>query len=511
MLKKIFIGLLFLAGMLNTVAQNISARIIDANTSENLSHASIVVNDTENLVSNEDGYFTISDKYTDDALFSISFLGYKSVLVTLSEIKKSNYIVKLQPGSFELETVYVSNTSMSVDSIMANVKRNLPKNYRWDNKANSKKIFYREGLAFKPINLKAEMTSAEGYTKKQLTDANTELKVFTNELISHPPQEFTDMLCNYYMASKMYKEKLYPVTKFNVIKAIQLKDRSRGVDLNEMEKMASGILFKHLDTHKYYRIKSGLLGTRDTVIANGAFYESKKYRVNTIQEDAVKKKLNLAKNKVTSFVNKSNLQSTKFDFITLQEFYDYSFAGTTQSENNTSVYIIKFSPKKRKGKYTGTLYVSEKDYAVIRADYTLGEGKKLGGVNLKFLFGVKQSENLSRGTLIFKEKKSGEGYNLQYGSVTTGQYVYVNRPLKFLEIAQDDKHYVAFDLKVEANVEEKEEYFMMAQEEITEADFDKVTDSDFEYMQLSNYNPAIWKEYGGIEPMEEMKKFKTIE
>ncbi|PZR13838.1 MAG: hypothetical protein DI539_19085 [Flavobacterium psychrophilum] len=504
MLKKILACVFILAGFLNVSAQNITAKIIDSVTSESLSHASIVINDTENLVSNADGYFTIADKYTDDALMNISFLGYKSMLLTLGELKKNNLTVRLQPGIFELETVYVSNTKINADSIMASVKRNLSKNYKFASKPNEKKIFYREGLAFKPIKLKAEMTGAEGYTKKQINEANTELKAFTAQLVSHPPQEFMDMLTNYYTGTKIYKEKPIPATKFEVIKAVQLKDKSRAIDLNDMEKMASGILFRHLDNNKYYRIKSGLLGTRDTVVANGAFYESKKYQID-------KNKVNIASRKVSSFISTSTLQSYKLDFVIKQELYEYSYAGTTQATNNESVFIIKFRPKKRKGKYAGTLFISEKDYAVLRTDYTLGEGKTLSGVNLKFLFGVKQSENVSKGTLIFKEAKTGEGYRLQYSSIEEGQYVYVNRPLKFLEIADDDKHYVAFDLKVEANIAEKKECFIISDSEISQSDFDNIKYKEFDYIEIDHYNPDIWKEYSILEPLEEMKNFKTIE
>lgn len=485
-------------------AQNVTAKIIDSEDNHGLAYASIQINDTENLISNAEGYFTIPQKTAEDAFFSVSFLGYKTVNVTFRELKENNLMIKLQPGNFELETVYISNIKVNADSIMAAVKRNLKNNYKPTGKPAKNTIFYREGQAFKPVKLKAEMTGATGYKKQQLNDANAELNAFTSQLLSHPPQEFTDMLCNYATATKIYKEKPVPASRFEVIKAVQLKDRTRSVDLDEMEKMASGVLFKHLDPTKYYRIKSGLFGTQDTVIATGAFYESKRYVTN-------KSKLNDARNKVISFMGTGSLQNSKTEFVNKQELYEYTLAGTTMAANNESVYIIKFRPKKRKGKYTGTLYVSEKDYAVVRADYMLGEGKTLGGVNLKFLLGIKQSENISKGTLIFKERSPGAGYYLQYGSIETGQYIYVNRPLKFIEIGKEEKHKVAFDLKVEANEVGKEEYFVMSRSDISEADFDKIKESDFDYIQLSNYDPNIWKEYNGIEPLEEMKQFRTVE
>jgi hypothetical protein len=135
----------------------------------------------------------------------------------------------------------------------------------------------------------------------------------------------------------------------------------------------------------------------------------------------------------------------------------------------------------------------------------------LGGVNLKFLLGVKQSENVGKGTLIFKERAEGGGYYLQYASVKTGEYTYINRPLKFIEITNVEKDVVAFELKVEANTQKKQEYFNMSRSEISQSEFDAVKEKDFKYLQLDSYNPNIWKEYTAIEPLEEMKKFKATE
>lgn len=511
MIRNFLICFFALLGIVSGTAQNITGKIVDARDGQALPYAGITINGTENIIGNGEGHFTIPEKHPDHSSLVISYLGYKNAEITIGQLKQ-NSTVKLQPGAFELETVYVTNSSINADTIMAAVKRNLKHNYKAAGDPLKTKVFYREGLAFKPINLKAKITQSTGHKKKELGEANAELNAFTNSLMSHPPQEFTDMLSNYYTAMKPYKdkegkEKQGIVSKFEVVKALQLKDKSRGIDLDEMEKMASGILFKHLDTSKYYRVKSGLFGTQDTVIAKGTFYEdhqTRKYAKNNT-------KLNTARNKVTSFMWENSLQSSKFEFINNQELYDYNYAGTTETGNNESVLIIKFSPKKRKGKYAGTLYVSEKDYAVVRAEYVLGEGKTLGGVNLKFLLGIKQSDNVSRGTLIFKETAPGKGYYLQYGSVETGQYIYINRPLKFKEITEGDKHEVAFDLKVEANVTEKEEYFIMSKNAIDIAEFDQVKESDFEYSQTDNYDPKVWKEYSGIEPLEEMKHFRSVE
>src|SRR5690606_18350046 len=128
-----------------------------------------------------------------------------------------------------------------------------------------------------------------------------------------------------------------------------------------LQAKVSEIVFKHLDSTKFYRIKSGLFGTRDTVLyAKGYKPKKDKQKASTTSS---------AKSGVMTLMAYSSLaHSIDLDFVIKQELYEYTYEGLTQSQDNEWVYIIKFAPAKRKGKYMGTLYISEKDYAIVRAD-----------------------------------------------------------------------------------------------------------------------------------------------
>ena len=504
MTRNLFIYLFALLGIQAAIAQNITAKVADAESGEGLPYANIEING-ENIVSNAEGSFAIPQKNSaDDVLVNVSFLGYHSTSATVAEIKANQFTVKLKPGFFELETVTISNVKPNGDSIIVAVKRNLANNYRRATEPSKNMLFYRETNFFMPVKLNVEITKSTGYTKETLKSTNNQLKAFTSNLVSHPPKEFKELICNYYTALKTDKGNTWTYGKFDVVKGIKIKDKNRAVSINEMQEKASGILFQHLDTTKYYRIKSGLFGSRDTIpIGRGATKKGKK-KVKTSE-------LTSATSELYGVMNNANFtNSNKYDFVTNHELYNYFYEGAVQS-GNQYVYVLRFSPKKSKAKYTGTLYVSDTDYAVVKADYQLAEGKTLGGVNLKFLLGVKQSENVSKGTLIFKERAEGAGYFLQYASITTGEYIYLNRPLKFIEITDVEKDVVAFELKVEINMQNKQEYFNMSQAAITEAEFDATKEKEFSYLQLDSYDPNIWKEYSAIEPLEEMKKFKAVE
>jgi hypothetical protein len=362
-------------------------------------------------------------------------------------------------------------------------------------------IFFREITNFKPSILDVAIDKSTGFSKESLKKANAQMNAFTSKLITQPPREYVDILCNNYSYLTTKDDKPYFLSKLEVLKATKLKNENSSTSLDDLQKSATDIILKHLDSTKYYRVKSGLFGSRDTISLRKDFNKKKKTKSN---------QLTATKANLSSFQIENNITNvTKFDFIHEPEAYNYIFEGATYTNENEFVYVLSFKPKKSRAKYKGKLYISETDFAVIRADYKLEDGKKVSGVNLKLLLGIKAIENISNGTVIYKNSPVGNGYYLQYASHESGQYIYINRPLKFIELTDEDKDVVAFDLKVEGNFIEKQEYLNMNRTESSEASIGKVTEDDFNFINIKSYDPKIWKDYNGLEPLEEMKQFKA--
>ena len=77
------------------IAQNIKGKIIDATTQESIPYANIRVNDSENLVSNAEGFFTLSESNSSEQTkLSISYLGYANQQINVADLKKSNFIIQ---------------------------------------------------------------------------------------------------------------------------------------------------------------------------------------------------------------------------------------------------------------------------------------------------------------------------------------------------------------------------------------------------------------------------------
>ena len=506
-MKQILINLLFVFfGLYQGFSQINTGQIVDSKTGESIPYANIQVNNKESLISNADGFFSVSEINNEDsAVLEISYLGYVSSRVTLSQLKKQQNIIKLESGVIELTAVDVSKSKPNAYSIMTAVKQNLERNYKNQNLPSKEVLFYRESNSFKPEKFDMEITKSTDFTKKSLKLANAELNSFNSSLILHPPKEFTDVLCNYYRNTKTDNNQNVLLSKIEVIKATKLMDEHHSANVDDLEQTATKMLLKYLDSTKYYRVKSGLFGTRDTVSLRKDFYKNKKNRDKRTQ-------IVSANSSLRSFMSKNNfLLNNKLDFVTRSELYEYHYEGAIYNSNNEFTFILTFKPKRNRAKYTGKLYISEIDYAVVRADFTLAEGKTVKEFNMKLLLGVKSAENVSKGTLIFNRNESGAGYYLRYASREKGFSFYVNRPLKFIELSDDEKDVLAFDIKLEGTSSNKREVLNISRTEITNIAFSEVIEKNFKPINLKKYDSSLWKGITTIEPLEEMKQFKSVD
>lgn len=507
-MQKINFSLLLLVLSLQfSIAQNIKGKIIDINTRESIPYANILINKSESIISNAEGNFTLSENNSqDNTVLLISYLGYANQELTISSLKNKDFTITLTPSIFELNDVTVSNKIPNPNEIMANVKANLANNYKSDGSPAKDLLFYRNSENFNPKLIEVEIDKSPGFTKQALVKVNSDLKNFSNGLIRNPPKEFTDILCNYYTTNTTKEGKTSFLSKLDVLKATKLKNEGSAVSSEELEKKAMNMMLQHLDSTKFYRIKSGLFGSRDSISMRKDWNQKRDQK----KSKEVRNQLTATKMNLNSFLIGNNFaQSEKYNFIKKPELYDYTYEGTTYTAENEFAYILSFKPRRSKAKYVGKLYISENDYAVLRAEFVLDEGEKLNSLNLKLLLGIKVAENKSKGTIIYKKKREGNGYYLQYATIEKGQYFYVSRPLKFIELTREDKDVLSLDIKVEGNSSSKIEFLNLSRSSIAASEITKIKEDDFKYITIKSYDPKIWKDYNAIEPLEEMKRFKA--
>lgn len=481
-------------GTLTTFSQQIVGKIIDGKTKDAVPFSTIQFDEFNGVISNAEGFYNFSiDNFNDTTVFTVSSLGYLTQNLTLQQLKSKNYTIALDEAINELDPVHITNRLPSVDSIMRRVQARLKQNY---NSTLTKHTFFsRQTTFFKPNDVVVEIDKSSGFSKKQLQDANIQLDSLSKRWINSPPsQEFTDILGEFYNLDAA-------INKFNVTKATKLMDVRNQSSFDNMQKKAAKVILKHLDVNATYKLKTGLFKIEDSL----SLKEEKKK-----QEESVPNLIGV-KASANQFLKEHSFGSASLlDFVTDISIYDYSIKDLTYTDGKP-VFIIYFEPRKNRAKYTGNLYVSEEDYAVLRVDYKFAKGKKGESINLKLLLGVKYSENVNNGTVIYKKNLDTNFYYPYYINQEIGRYAYVNRPLKFIENG-GDKDKIAFDFKVDGNIIEKREVLTFSNEVITQSNYNALTEiKTLEFIKLKQYDPSIWKDYTVLEPLEEMKQFKVIE
>src|SRR5690606_10394775 len=182
------------------------------------------------------------------------------------------------------------------------------------------------------------------------------------------------------------------------------------------------VFHKVMDTTKFYRIKSGLIGTKDTISFSKEYNKKKKNK-----KDSKDSNVSSAKSGIERIINQSSFNGTatflssNIDFVKDTEAYTYNYVEATYLGDDL-VLVIDFKPKKSRAKYSGRMYINENDYAIIRADYKLADGKKPQGINLKLLLGVTMSEGLTKGVVISRKNRRTNAYYRNYSLQQNDQY-----------------------------------------------------------------------------------------
>src|SRR5690606_26268255 len=174
-MTRIILYLLTLVlGILSAEAQQVTGRIIDADSSDGIAYATIRVGEVE-LISNEDGYFTISgNNATESTLLAVSFIGYAPQSLSISDLKSNNNTVKLNLVAYNIDEAYVSNVKPDTNQIMKLVNENLAKNYiQTDYKST---VFVRGNSTFKPNYFEIELKKSTDLSKSEVKEINREIQ-----------------------------------------------------------------------------------------------------------------------------------------------------------------------------------------------------------------------------------------------------------------------------------------------------------------------------------------------
>lgn len=480
------------------LAQNYSGQVQDSITKRPIPFVAIQMEGSSiGVISNDDGHFSIHlENAKDTDILNVSCMGYTTATVSLAELKANNGSIYLSEHVNELDMVFLSNENINVDSIVARSNRNLKSNYPVA--STNYKVFHRKTTHINFKNLNFDIDKASGLRKSKLEGANKSLDSLAREIKRSNMVQFTDYLGNYYYKNSEHK-------KLKVDKATVLMDKKKDFSPEGVQKKGSEIILKYLDPHKSYKIKSGWFKMEDSLSLSEEFKDQK--------EDLENQTLNVEylNNELYGQLAKANLGTSEnfIKGILDRKYYDFKLLDITFYMNDM-VYVVKFSPRKASAKYSGTHYISSTDYGILRTDYEFAEGKRGQKMNLKLILGIKFIENISKGSMIFNKNEQGS-YQLKYAYSDSGGYIYLHRPIKFIENSRK-RNKVSFDVLFEGNMSEKLELLVVNTKPLSEGDYSNYKQVEkVPYQELKSYDPTFWSNYNVLEPVSEMKQFKSVE
>jgi hypothetical protein len=489
MTKKLLLTILIVLFINSLNAQSIKGIILNSITNKPIHNVSIVTNLNTGTTSNILGKYQLNLKNIKTVTFSC--LGYKAVILNLNELKKINYKIYLNEKVNELEEIQLNLAKINIDSILIRTQKSMKKNYA--SGAIKYNFYSRENtkLNFKKLELELEKSTL--LSKKNRRLAEQEFINYANNLKNSNPNVSTEFFGTI-KPQKVYSKKIkkhYNKNKIDSITGYSLLKNKKQITLKSAQSELQNIVLKHLNKDKTYRVSSGLFKIEDSLSMKEVLKETDSLDID--------KKFN-SYQPMYNF-NSANIKSKFFFFKNQNNFFNTKYYRHNLEKNellNTKLlYVIRFEPKKSKSKFSGKMYINPNDFTITKIEYEFAEGKRGQNLNLKWLLGIKVSENINKTTLFYEKNEEDKVY-LSYFKETKGSYAYVHRPIKFKENSPT-KNKVKFDIKIELDTHETREVLI---DRITTLDKTKIKTGkekeDYkkkhDFLTLNDYKKTSWQD-----------------
>ncbi len=488
-MKKIIIIIAIIISAFNVKAQTVTGNIVNEQQ-EPIPYASVLIGPTYGVVSNTDGAFIIQIPEEPEAdKVTISSLGYESIEVPLSNFKQGAYVLKEQTTI--LDEVFITNVKLTPTEILTKVVENAPKNY--GSQTLKQTFFLRSSNTNRLIDSEVELVRSSLVSKSKLKEVNKEMESIMKRLLNQSSENFSEYYGSLYQHGSD--------TKLNVEKAIELKNKERDISSDQVSKKLIDILKKHLEHDASYKLKSGLFTLDDSLTINKPQKEEKPGSETASLRTTI--------SSLTRSLNRFYTQK-ELDFLTEFKRYKYTLEGYS-TFNDETIYIINFEPEKNSARYYGKIYVNATDYAVVKLDYNLVDGKKAESINLKLLLGVKVVEDRVKVSALYTKNEEGL-YSVNFVKREKRSYIYAHRSLKLTKNKEDedeDKKMLKMDVLIEIDTHATNELFIIDKESISNAMYEGFREEErYDINYLSKYDPSVWKDYNALAPVDAIRNYK---
>lgn len=492
----------FLLNSLWGQAQTLTSIVVDSATQKPIPYVTVQLNN-KGVITNEEGRFSFqlnkSIQPTDS--LTISCIGYASIKKPLDQFAEK--VIVLSAKAIELNPVIVTNKNYTPEEIIEIVEENITKNYNLG--LAKKRVFLRETYS-------SQILKADYKLKKSTIEAFN--KDFIDNLLNQVPKNntvYNEVLGDLYGGSDSEAQKL------DLIKASELYDKSLELDFEVLEEKFNTIIKENVKTDSYFKIKSGLFGTKvdgelfdkdvdstDVAALNKKLEEEKKNKEERKAFFAKFKRRTLG----NLYENLPVFEDTDYNVLFKPGRYELALEDFTYL-GESAVYVLRFTPK-RSEEFKGKLYINSDDFALIRMDFE--NVKPLRDFRL---LGISLKEYLAKGRIIFT-KGENQKYHLSYYDITKGIRAGFKRPLKIIElnkVVKGRNRQNELSMKIDAAFGNRNRYELVVFDEtpINDTQYDSFKENNTVLPKyMPNYDPEFWKGYTIIEPNQAIKEFTSI-
>lgn len=484
-------------------AQTLTSVIVDSASLKPIPYVTVQLK-KRGVITNEEGRFSFQLDNTiqsTDSLF-ISCIGYETIGRPLNQFTENQIL--LASKAIDLNPVIVTNKNYTPEEILEIVEDSITKNYNLG--LAKKRVFLRETYS-------SQITKSNYKLKKSTIDAFD--KKFIDNLISQIPKNntvYNEALGDLYGGSDADEQKL------DLIKASELYDKSMELDFEALEEKFNKIMKENVKTDSYFKIKSGLFGTKvdgddlfetdvdstDVAALNKKLEQEKKNKEDRKKFFAKYKRETMG----NLYENLPVFEDSDYNVLFKSGRYELTLDDFTYL-GDAAVYVISFKPK-RSEDFQGKLYINSDDFALIRMDFE--NVKPLRDFSL---LGVSINEYLAKGKIIFT-KGDDQKYHLSYYDITKGIRAGFKRPLKIIElnkVVKGKNKQNELSMKVDAAFGNRNRYELVVFDEtpINTAQYEAFKENNKVLPTfMANYDPEFWKGYNIIEPNQAIKEFTSI-
>lgn len=487
MLKKILFTFLLFFGYFVLQSQEVSGKIMNKNSLKPIDKVAIVTNLNKGSVSNKTGDYKLQIKNVKSVTFSC--LGFASKTINIQTLKKQNYIVYLVEDINLLDEIQLNLSKISLDSLLIKAQKSMQENYI--SGATKNHFYAREKTEINFKKLELDLDKSTLLSKKNKKLAEEELANYSNKLKTSNPifsSEFVGTLSSKEWYSKKMK-KSFRINNVDSVLGITFMNTDKNITIEKAQSDLQNVVLKYLDTNKSYKVSSGLFKIEDSLSLKEIIEET----------DSLSKDDTFSGNRPSDYFNDAIKKSVFFKKNNQNNFFDRKYYNHSLEKNqllgNKIYYSIKFVPRKSKSKFSGNILVNPKDFTIKKIEYEYADGKRGQNINLKWLLGIKMSENIRTISLYYEKNKDDKMY-LSYYKKSKGTYAYVHRPIKFRENSKQ-KHKIKFDIKIELDTKETTEILIKHVYNIDESTIKPIKKENLnkrqDYITIEEYNKLDWK------------------